>query len=77
MRSWPFPVVNKVVSLRVVVLVTGLMFDTNQRARLDLFIQELGLALNNAMDHDQLQRLAALDPLTCIFNRRLGFGLPT
>ncbi len=34
----------------------------------------LGLALNNAMAHDRLQRLAALDPLTGIYNRRFGLG---
>jgi len=37
-----------------------------------LFLQGLGLALNNAMAHDRLQRLAALDPLTGVYNRRFG-----
>ena len=45
-----------------------------QRARIDLFLQGLGLALNNAIAHDRLQRLAALDPLTGIYNRRFGLG---
>jgi diguanylate cyclase (GGDEF)-like protein len=30
--------------------------------------------MNNAIDHDRLQRLAALDPLTGIYNRRFGLG---
>jgi diguanylate cyclase (GGDEF)-like protein len=34
----------------------------------------LALALNNALSHDRLQRLAALDPLTGIYNRRFGMG---
>ena len=68
------PVKNKGVSLGVVVLATGRTFDTDQHGRIDLFMQGLGLALNNAMAHDDLQRLAALDPLTGIYNRRFGLG---
>lgn len=68
------PIKNKGVSLGVVVLATGLKFDADQHGRIELFIQALGLALNNAMAHDDLQRLAALDPLTGIYNRRFGLG---
>jgi two-component system cell cycle response regulator len=68
------PVKNKGVSLGVVVLATGFTFDTDQHGRIDLFMQALGLALNNAMAHYDLQRLAALDPLTGIYNRRFGLG---
>jgi diguanylate cyclase (GGDEF)-like protein len=67
-----FPVIYKSVPLGVVVLATGRTFDADHRARIDLFLQGLGLALNNAMVHDRLQRLAALDPLTGIYNRRFG-----
>lgn len=67
-----FPVVYKSVPLGVVVLATGRSFDADHRARIDLFLQGLGLALNNAMVHDRLQRLAALDSLTGIYNRRFG-----
>jgi two-component system cell cycle response regulator len=69
-----FPVKNKGVPLGVVVLATGLTFDADQHARIDLFMHGLGLALNNAIAHDDLQRLAALDPLTGIYNRRFGLG---
>ena len=69
-----FPVIYKSVPLGVVVLATGKTFDTDQRARIDSFLQGLGLALNNALVHDRLQRLAALDPLTGIYNRRFGLG---
>jgi two-component system, cell cycle response regulator len=67
-----FPVIYKSVPLGVVVLATGQTFDPDHRARIDLFLQGLGLALNNAMAHDRLQRLAALDPLTGVYNRRFG-----
>lgn len=36
-------------------------------------LQGLGLALNNALLYDDLQRVAALDPLTGVYNR--GFGM--
>jgi diguanylate cyclase (GGDEF)-like protein len=32
----------------------------------------LAVALNNALNHEDLQRVAALDPLTGIYNRRFG-----
>ncbi|TKB23111.1 GGDEF domain-containing protein [Desulfopila sp. IMCC35006] len=68
------PVKNKGVPLGVVVLATGKTFDSDQQARIDIFMQGLGLALNNAMAHDHLRRLAAIDPLTSIYNRRFGLG---
>lgn len=39
---------------------------------LTLFLQGLGLALNNAMSHERLQHIAAIDPLTGLYNRRFG-----
>jgi diguanylate cyclase (GGDEF)-like protein len=69
-----YPVTYKHIPLGVVVLATARTFDPDHRARIDLFLQGLGLALNNALIHDRLQRLAALDPLTGIYNRRFGLG---
>ena len=69
-----FPITYKSVPLGVIVLATARTFDVDHRARIELFLQGLGLALNNALVHDRLQRLAALDPLTGIYNRRFGLG---
>ena len=69
-----YPVTYKSVPLGVVVLATASTFTAQQRALTDLFLQGLGLALNNAIAHDRLQNLAALDPLTGIYNRRFGLG---
>jgi two-component system, cell cycle response regulator len=69
-----YPVTYKSVPLGVVVLAAPTAFTGDQIALIDLFVQGLGLALNNAVAHERLQRLAALDPLTGIYNRRFGLG---
>jgi len=66
------PVTNKGALIGMVILATGQKFDAIQLGRIDLFVQGLGLALNNGMTHDRLQHLATVDPLTGIFNRRFG-----
>ncbi len=68
------PIIYKRVPLGVLVLASGSAFNADHRARIELFLHGLGLAMNNALAHDRLQRLAALDPLTCIYNRRFGLG---
>jgi len=68
------PATYKSIPLGVVVLATAGAFDPAARARMDLFRQSLGLALNNAIAHDRLQRLAALDSLTGVYNRRFGMS---
>lgn len=68
------PITYKGVPLGVVVLATGRSFSADHLALIDLLLQGLGLALNNALVHDRLQRLAAMDPLTAIYNRRFGLG---
>ena len=37
-----------------------------------MFSQSLSLALHNAIIHEQMQKLAAIDPLTGLLNRRYG-----
>ncbi len=60
------PVKNKEMSLGVVVLATGFTFDADQHGRIDLFMQVLGLALNNAMAHDDLQRRQQIPVESCV-----------
>lgn len=69
-----YPIAYKGVPLGVVVLAAPSAFTADQAGLIDLFLQGLGLALNNAIAHDRLQHLAALDPLTGIYNRRFGLG---
>jgi diguanylate cyclase (GGDEF)-like protein len=68
------PIGYRGVPLGVVVLASARPFNTDHRALITLFLQGLGLALNNALVHDRLQLLAALDPLTGIYNRRFGLA---
>lgn len=66
------PIKYKQIPLGVIVLSSVNEFQEEVHNSLDLFSQSLALALNNALTHDQAQRLAAIDPLTNIYNRRFG-----
>ena len=66
------PVISKDIPVGVIILATAPKFSIDQLELIDLFQQALGLALNNAMAHERLQYLAAIDPLTGVYNRRLG-----
>lgn len=66
------PISYKDVPVGVVVLASLETFDRQTRNDLDLFTGSLALALRNAITHNQLQKLAANDPLTNILNRRFG-----
>jgi diguanylate cyclase (GGDEF)-like protein len=68
------PVEFKSVPLGVVVLAAAAAFDEDGIALLDQLRADLGLALNNALVHDRLERLAAIDPLTDAYNRRFGLA---
>lgn len=66
------PVRYKEVMLGMILLASPGTFTQNAHSRLGLFTQSLALALHNALLFDRLERLAALDPLTGVYNRRFG-----
>ena len=68
------PISHNRAPLGVAVLASTRPYAPEARARVTLYLQGLGLALNNALAHDRLQRLAAVDPLTGAFNRRFGLA---
>ena len=68
------PATYKQVPLGAIVLGNTKPYQIEEQTRMELFRQAFGLALNNALAHDRLQRLAALDPLTSVYNRRFGLG---
>lgn len=66
------PIVFKGVPLGALVLATTGTIRPDDVALLEQFRADLGLAFNNALAHDRLERLAAVDPLTDAYNRRFG-----
>jgi diguanylate cyclase (GGDEF)-like protein len=68
------PIRNKDQRLGALVLATAVAYTPDASALVDMFTQGLGLAMSNALTHDRLQDLAAMDPLTSIYNRRFGLN---
>ncbi len=68
------PIVYKQLPLGVVILASNEAFSPEVLGNLDLFGNSLAIALHNAMTHDQVQKLAAIDPLTNVYNRRFGLS---
>jgi diguanylate cyclase (GGDEF)-like protein len=66
------PIVYKQIGIGILVLASPDSFEEDTFQNLELFCKSLALALHNAIAHDQVQRLAAIDPLTGVYNRRFG-----
>lgn len=66
------PVAFNDVPIAAILLVSASNFPKRSIRLVRLFRQGLALAIQNALAHRQLQRVAALDPLTGIYNRRFG-----
>jgi diguanylate cyclase (GGDEF)-like protein len=68
------PLVFKGVALGAIILATASEFGQEALPLIEQFRADLGLAVNNALAHDRLERLAAVDPLTDAYNRRFGMA---
>ncbi len=68
------PVAFKGIPLGVIVLAAVASFAPDVDLLVEQFRTALGLALNNALAHDRLEHLAAIDPLTEAYNRRFGLA---
>lgn len=66
------PLTYKDLVIGVVISASSRQFNKDNLYGYEMFIRGISLALRNAITHNQLQRLAANDPLTGIYNRRFG-----
>ena len=66
------PINYKELVLGAIVLASTRAFTADDLRLLELFRQSFCLALHNAVTHDRMQRMAAMDPLTGTYNRRFG-----
>ena len=66
------PLIYNDIPIGVVVLTSMKKYDEENISRIGMFSQSLSLALHNAIIHEQMQKLAAIDPLTGLLNRRYG-----
>ncbi len=66
------PILYRDVPIGILLLAGSKPFEDELIRSLDMFSQSLALAMKNAVTYDQLQKLAANDPLTGIYNRRFG-----
>ena len=67
------PILHKGIALGVLILSSINKMSPDHIKHINMYAQNLALALKNAISHNQLQRLAAIDPLTNILNRRFGY----
>ena len=66
------PVRYGVATVGVLILAFTQPSSAEARAVLTATLPGLAVALNNTLNHEDLQRVAALDPLTSLYNRRFG-----
>ncbi len=66
------PLVFQSKAIGAVVLAKSTPFERDSRSMSQIFGRTFVTALSNAMKHGDLQRIAALDPLTNCYNRRFG-----
>ncbi|MDD3213168.1 MAG: GGDEF domain-containing protein [Eubacteriales bacterium] len=68
------PIIYKQVVVGVVLLAGVTSFSIRALKKLSLYGPILSMSFNNAITHQQMQQLAALDALTGIYNRRFGYS---
>ncbi len=66
------PLVFSSMYIGVVLLATTNTYTDNLIENMRILTKNTSLALHNSIIHEQIQKLAAIDPLTSIYNRRFG-----
>ena len=68
------PLVLKSTAIGAVVLAASSEVPASAQSLGPLFVRTLTVALANAQSHEQIRRIASLDPLTGVLNRRAGLA---
>lgn len=68
------PIIYNSINIGVLIMASASSLNTEFIKQLDIFVRSFSLILNNALQHEQMQLLAALDPLTGVYNRRFGLS---
>ncbi|HAJ95434.1 MAG TPA: GGDEF domain-containing protein [Actinobacteria bacterium] len=66
------PLIYNDIPIGVILLTSITEYSEENISQAGMFSQSLSLALHNAIIHKQMQKLAAIDPLTGLLNRRYG-----
>jgi len=66
------PLIYNDIPIGIIVLTSMANYSEDNISRIGMFSQSLSLALHNAIIHEQMHKLAAIDPLTGLLNRRYG-----
>lgn len=69
-----YPLVLKSTAIGAVVLASASEVPLSAQALGPLFIRTLSVALSNALSHERIHRIASLDALTGVLNRRSGLS---
>ncbi len=67
-----YPLHIRLVPIGVVVLAATQPIGDDTHQLVQQLLPNFAVALNNALSHERLQRVAAVDPLTGLYNRRFG-----
>ena len=66
------PLLYKNLPIGVLIISSSYKFDEDNDYGFETFLRGLALSFRNAITYEQLQKLAANDPLTSLYNRRFG-----
>jgi diguanylate cyclase (GGDEF)-like protein len=66
------PLLYKNLPIGVLIISSANKFNDENNYAFEMFLRGLALSFRNAITYEQLQKLAANDPLTSLYNRRFG-----
>jgi len=66
------PIIYNNIPIGVLLLSKNQKYSFEELSLINIFSQSLSISLNNAIIHEQIQKLAAIDSLTGLLNRRYG-----